>query len=132
MIVVDSSAILAALLQEPDGDRHAEILLRSARSMMSAVNVHETAVVLRLRKGRPAMDLLWQMLTIHDIDIIPFDQDQVRAASAAFDRYGKGIDPRARLNLADCAAYALAKTLDVPLLFKGEDFAATDIRSCFK
>lgn len=51
------------------------------------------------------------------------------SAMVAFDRYGEGIDPRARLDLADCAAYALATTLDVPLLFKGEDFAATDVRA---
>ena len=53
-----------------------------------------------------------------------------RAAAVAFDRYGKGIDPTARLNLADCAAYALAATMNAPLLFKGDDFAATDVRAC--
>ena len=47
----------------------------------------------------------------------------------AFSRYGKGIDPKARLNLADCAAYALATSLKVPLLFKGNDFAATDVQA---
>ena len=99
---------------------------------MSAVNVHETAIVLRLRKGQAAIDVLWRMLEIHDIDMMAFDRGQVRAAYAAFDRYGKGLDPRARLNLADCAAYALAKTLDAPLLFKGQDFAATDIRPWFQ
>jgi ribonuclease VapC len=54
---------------------------------------------------------------------------QVREALSAFGLYGKGIHPRARLNLADCAAYALAKTMDWPLLFKADDFAATDIKS---
>lgn len=53
----------------------------------------------------------------------------MRVAASAFDRYGKGIDPKARLNLADCAAYALAKVLNAPLLFKGNDFAETDIVS---
>lgn len=61
------------------------------------------------------------------ISISPFDEIQARGASEAFGRYGTGIDPRARLNLADCAAYALAKTLSVPLLFKGEDFIHTDV-----
>jgi ribonuclease VapC len=50
-----------------------------------------------------------------------------REALSAFDRYGKGIHPKARLNLADCAAYALANTMNCPLLFKGDDFAETDI-----
>ncbi|MGH6848090.1 MAG: hypothetical protein ACREC0_11840 [Methylocella sp.] len=54
----------------------------------------------------------------------------MRAGAAAFDRYGKGIHSKARLNLADCAAYALAKTMDLPLLFKGDDFTATDVRAC--
>jgi ribonuclease VapC len=59
---------------------------------------------------------------------MPFDEVQARAALVAFAHYGKGIDPSARLNLADCAAYALAKTTGAPLLFKGTDFSATDIR----
>ncbi len=61
------------------------------------------------------------------VEIVPFDEVQVHAAADAFDRYGKGIDPRARLNLSDCAAYALARTLGAPLLFKGGDFAKTDV-----
>jgi ribonuclease VapC len=65
-----------------------------------------------------------------EIEIVPFDEAQLRAAVAAFDRYGKGIHPRARLNLADCAAYALAATMNAPLLFKGNDFAATDVKLC--
>lgn len=54
----------------------------------------------------------------------------MRLAASAFGRYGKGIDPRARLNLSDCAAYALAKTMNAPLLFKGDDFTHTDLQSC--
>jgi len=54
----------------------------------------------------------------------------VRAADAAFDRYGKGIHFKARLNLADCAAYALAMTMNASLPFKGDDFAATDVQAC--
>ena len=61
------------------------------------------------------------------IEIVPFDKAQARAAAEAFDRYGKDIDPKASLNLADCAAYALVRTLDAPLVFKGKDFAQTDI-----
>jgi ribonuclease VapC len=60
-------------------------------------------------------------------EIIPFDTDQAHAAQAVYMRYGKGIHPTARLNLCDCVAYALAKRLGVPPLFKGDDFRATDI-----
>ena len=61
---------------------------------------------------------------------MPFDEARAREALAAFDRYGKGVHPRARLNLADCAAYVLARRLNVPLLFKGDDFGATDVAAC--
>ena len=69
------------------------------------------------------------MLEDNEIEIVPFDETHVRVAAVALDRYGKGIDPKARLNLCDCAAYALAKTTNSPLLFKGDDFTATDVRA---
>ncbi len=77
----------------------------------------------------PPPERFWKFLADVELDIIPFDEAQVRVAAIAFDRYGKGIDPGARLNLADCAACALAKTLNAPLLFRGNDFARTDLRS---
>ena len=95
---------------------------------MSTVNVYETAIILRRNNGESAIDLTWQFLRQYGIEIVPFDEVQAKAAAAAYDRYGKGIDSKAKLNLADCAAYALAKSLDAPLLFKGQDFAATDVQ----
>ena len=130
MIVVDTSAVVAVLLAEADSDRFEAALETSPRYCMSALNAHEAAVVLRRRKGVPSVDIVWRFLTINRIEIVPFDEASARTAAAAYDRYGKGIDSKARLNLADCAAYALAKSLDAPLLFKGEDFAHTDIRAC--
>jgi ribonuclease VapC len=85
--------------------------------------------VLRGKLGRAAVMEFWQWLSDNRIEIIPFDAMQAHEATAAFDRYGKGLNPRARLNLADCAAYALAKTMNAPLLFKGDDFAATDVQA---
>jgi ribonuclease VapC len=61
---------------------------------------------------------------------VPFDETQARGALAAFSRFGKGIDPKVRLNLADCAAYLVAVSLDAPLLFKGNDFSGTDVKMC--
>ena len=130
MIVVDSSALLAISFKEPEQQTFNDIITGGERCVMSAVNVHETATILRLRHGAAAVERFWKFLADVEIEIIPFDQAQVRAAAIAFDRYGKGLDPKARLNLADCAAYALAKTLNAPLLFKGNDFAQTDLRSC--
>jgi ribonuclease VapC len=85
---------------------------------MSAVNAHETATILRVRHGAQPVARLWQLLTDSEIEIVSFDETQVHAAAVAFDRYGKGIHAKARLNLADCAAYALAATMNAPLLFK--------------
>lgn len=128
MIVVDSSALVAILLKEPEAPEFEDIITSGEQCVISAVNVHETATVMRLRHGAAAVEQFWQFLADVEIEIIPFDEAQVRAAAVAFDRYGKGINSKARLNLSDCAAYALAKTMDAPLLFKGNDFTQTDLQ----
>jgi ribonuclease VapC len=129
MIVVDSSALLAVLFEEPEKEAFQDIIDGDERCVLSAVSAHETACVLRSRLGVAAVTRFWQWLIDNEVEIIPFDEAQVRAAAVAFDRYGKGVDPRARLNLADCAAYALAKSMNAPLLFKGNDFNGTDLQS---
>jgi ribonuclease VapC len=129
MIIVDSSALIAILLDEPERHAFESIITGGEPCAISAVNAHETATVLRARLGRAAVERLWDLLAASEIEIVPFDEAQMRIAATAFDRYGKGIDPRARLNLSDCAAYALARTKDAPLLFKGNDFTHTDLRS---
>jgi ribonuclease VapC len=129
MIVVDSSALIAIFEAEVDATVYAAAIQRADRLLISAVNVHETGIVMRARHGEPGLARVWQFLVEqNDFEIMPFDEVQARAALVAFAHYGKGIDPSARLNLADCAAYALAKTIGAPLLFKGTDFSATDIR----
>lgn len=126
MIVVDSSALIAILEKEPEKQAFEDIIAGEDRCLISAVNAHETAIVLRIRRGRLAVERFWEFLANTGIEVVPFDEAQVRAAAVAFDRYGKGLNP-ARLNLADCAAYALAATMNVSLLFKGDDFAQTDL-----
>jgi uncharacterized protein with PIN domain len=87
-------------------------------------------MVMRIRHGASAVDRMWRFLRDEiDFEIVPFDEAQVRAAAVAFDRNGKGVHSQARLNLADCAAYALAMTMKPPLLFEGDDFTATDVRA---
>src|SRR5215468_7094923 len=126
MIVVDSSALLAVLLAEPERQVFQDIIDGDERCVLSAVNAHETACVLRGRLGVAAVTRFWQWLIDNEVAIIAFDEVQVREAAVAFDRYGKCVDPKAQLNLADCAAYALAKSMNAPLLFKGNDFTETD------
>ena len=94
---------------------------------MSSVTLLETRMVTFARHGAAGSDLLEAWLDTFSPEIVPFDDVQADAAFAAFRAYGKGIHPAARLNFCDCASYALAKTRGLPLLFKGDDFAATDI-----
>jgi ribonuclease VapC len=131
MIVVDSSALIAILEREDDAARYAAEIEKADRLLISAVNVHETGIVLRARRGAAAVVRMWRFLQQdNDFEIVPFDEAQAHDALEAFDRFGKGLHAKARLNLADCAAYALARAKKAPLLFKGDDFTATDVQSC--
>jgi ribonuclease VapC len=131
MIVVDSSALIAVLEGESDAVRYADEIERADRLLISAVNVHETGIVLRARRGAVAVALMWRFLqNDNDFEIVAFDEAQAREALDAFDRFGKGLHTKARLNLSDCAAYALARSRKAPLLFKGDDFSATDVVAC--
>lgn len=131
MIVVDSSALIAVFFNEPEKPALQAVIDGDDRCVPSALNAHETACVLRGRHGPAAVEEFWQWLVDNRVEIVPFDEMQVRAAAAAFDRYGRGLKAsisKARLNLADRAAYALARTLNAPLLFKGNDFPETDVK----
>ncbi len=94
---------------------------------MSAANVLETLMVLDGRTGTDNRPELRSMIELMDLRIEPVTARQVWLAHDAFRRFGKGFHP-ARLNYGDCFAYALARELDMPLLFKGDDFPLTDIR----
>ena len=110
MIVIDSSALIAIFEHEFDAATFATAIRQANRLLISAVDVHETGMVMRARHGEAAVARMWSFLREdNDFEIVPFDEAQAREALFAFGRYGKGIDPRARFNLADCAAYALAK-----------------------
>jgi ribonuclease VapC len=88
----------------------------------------ETQIVLFSRSGSNSISILHELIERGGIMVVPFDEPMAEAAFDAFKRYGKGQGHKAQLNIIDCAAYALAKTRDVPLLYKGNDFTATDIR----
>jgi ribonuclease VapC len=127
LIAIDSSALIAILSLEPDAQILLSIIARAPTRVMSAVTLLESSVVLAARKKEAG---IWQpfdeFLSEARIEVMPFDEDQARLARAAFLKYGKGRHPAA-LNFGDCAAYALAKSRNVPLLFKGDDFRKTDI-----
>lgn len=127
-MVIDSSAIIAILLEEADRETYAAALAQPGRRLLSAVTLFETALVAEGRKS--AAGKAWLDLLIADskIDVIPFDSEHAKAAREAWRSFGKGRHP-ASLNFGDCCAYAVAKVTGEPLLFKGSDFAKTDIES---
>ncbi|WP_371818687.1 type II toxin-antitoxin system VapC family toxin [Rhodomicrobium sp. Az07] len=127
MIAVDSSALVAILRLEPDAKALLGALVAARGRVISALNVLETSLVLAGREGDGSVFApLDAFIAEAGIEIVSFDAGQAAAARAAFLRYGKGRHPAA-LNFGDCAAYALARSRGVPLLFKGDDFAKTDI-----
>lgn len=125
MIAVDSSALVAIVLGEPELERFADIVTREP-GVVCAANVVETAMVLESRQGPDAVQELRSVLRDADIVTQAVDDELAWAAHAAWRRFGKGRHP-AGLNFGDCFSYALAKQLGVPLLFKGSDFAQTDV-----
>ena len=124
-MVIDSSAILAVLFGEPKAEEFIAALASPERKFISSVNKLETMIVVESRKGELGTKALGKLLAAADIETLPFDASQAEIAMAAWRRYGKGRHP-ASLNLGDCAAYALAATLNDSILCKGDDFHKTD------
>jgi ribonuclease VapC len=126
-MVIDTSALIAILRREPEADGFLRQIVQAETRLLSAVGMLETTMVLVGRAGgAQAAEVLDALLKRARVDIVAFDQNLAAGALAAFVRFGKGRHP-AGLNLGDCAAYALAKTRGLPLLFKGNDFVQTDI-----
>lgn len=125
-VVVDTSAIMAVLLDEPERPRLEEVL-RTQACAMSAVTRVEVGIVVEARNGPAGTLLLEDMLTRLGVDVVPVDAAQAAEAMACWRRYGKGRHPAA-LNLGDVFSYTLARRLGCPLLFVGDDFGHTDVR----
>jgi ribonuclease VapC len=125
-MVIDSSAILAILFGEPEAPRFLRDLASTERKLMSAVGHLESVIVAEARKGAVGAKSYASLVAQAGIEVVAFDASQAEVALDAWRRYGKGRHPAA-LNLGDCAAYALAAVANEELLFKGEDFANTDI-----
>jgi ribonuclease VapC len=125
-LVVDSSAIVAMLRDEPDAVELATRAAKYARRVMSAATWLESAIVCESKslRGGEYFDEIAAKL---GIEVLPFTLTQAQFAREAFKRYGKGRQTKAQLSYGDCFVYALAKELGAPVLFKGSDFAQTDI-----
>jgi ribonuclease VapC len=130
VIVVDSSAVIAIFRQEDDAENYARNIAAAGDPVMSAANLVETSIVLRgLKKIAPETAERWldDFIKAAGIRIEPVTPDQAQAARSAHLKFGKGSGHGAALNYGDCFAYALAKTMDAPLLCKGNDFPLTDV-----
>ncbi|MYA87087.1 MAG: type II toxin-antitoxin system VapC family toxin [Boseongicola sp. SB0662_bin_57] len=125
-MIVDSSALLAILNREPDASHYEEAILNAATCSMSVANVLETSIVVESRGGAQAGHELNAFLEVGEIRQAPVTAEHMETARQAWRRFGKGRHPAA-LNFGDCFAYALAQVTAEPLLYKGNDFAHTDI-----
>jgi ribonuclease VapC len=127
VIVADTSALIAILRREPEADDFLRIIVRSGSCLVLSVSVMEASMVLA---GREGDDTSWlgldQLIARAGIEVVAQDRLLAEIARDAFLRFGKGRHP-AGLNMGDCAAYALAQSRGLPLLFKGNDFSKTDV-----
>lgn len=125
-MVIDTSALVAMLCDEPDAQRLEAAVEADPIRLMSTASYLEAAIVIETRFGEPGGRELDLWLHRAGVDVVAVDSDQAEAARVAHRRFGRGRHP-AGLNYGDCFAYALAKISGEPLLFIGDDFANTDI-----
>ncbi|PYE93269.1 ribonuclease VapC [Rhizobium sp. PP-F2F-G38] len=127
-MVIDTSAIVAILRDEPEAARLEKALASDPIRLVPATCVLEARMVMVSRRGEHALAEIDLWLSKIEADILPVDADLVEVATQAWLTYGKGRHP-ASLNFANCFSYALAKRADEPLLFIGTDFSRTDIEA---
>lgn len=125
MIVADTSALMAILLDQADADACATLFETEPEIAISAGTLAEALIVADRRKVGPEMAALIEGL---GLIVTPLSPADARRVAQAYSRWGKGVHP-AGLNFGDCFAYALAKEWDVPLLYVGDDFARTDVKA---
>jgi len=128
-MILDSSAIVAILRREAEGERFTQILKEAACVRISAATYFEVSIVIDSAHDPIASRMLDDLLENSKTEIEPVTAEQARLARQAYRDYGKGSGHRAGLNFGDCFSYALAREKREPLLFKGDDFVHTDVRA---
>lgn len=128
-MIVDTSALIAILRDEPDAALYARAIEEVSIRRMSAANFLETAVVIDGSRDPIASRRFDDLVAMARVEIAPVTEDQAKLAREAYRDFGKGSGHPAQLNFGDCFAYALARSVGEPLLFKGSDFGHTDIDS---
>jgi len=125
-MVLDTSALVAMLLGEAERDRFLELLADAEDPLISAATLLEASIVMLAKTGPEGVGDLDELLAAAAVRCVAVDAAQAQLAREAFERFGKGRAP-AGLNYGECFAYALARSTERPLLFKGEDFIHTDV-----
>jgi len=125
-MVLDTSAILAVLLNESDADAYRRAIEADPVRLLSAATLIETAIVIETRVGEAGGRELDLLVHKASIEVVAVDAEQADLARDAYRRFGKGRHPDG-LNYGDCFAYALSQSVGEPLLFKGDDFRKTDV-----
>ncbi len=125
-MVIDTSALVAILQNEPERRRFNEAIEKAESCSISSATLVETSIIIESRYGSLGLGDLDLLISKAEITVVPLDLDQALIARQAFSRYGKGRRP-AGLNYGDCFSYALAQSLGQSLLQKGNDFARTDL-----
>ena len=125
-MVIDSSVLIAILLNEPKAEHFTKLLIDADSLYISAVSIVESSMVIEYKKGEQGAIQYDELLKTSAPAVVAFDVQQATLARTAWRIYGKGRHP-AKLNFGDCCSYATAKHLNQPLLFKGNDFSQTDI-----
>ena len=128
-MVVDTSALVAVMGDEPERRRFNRLIEAAAVTYVSAASLLETRIVLFARSGDSAVLALDAFLLKSGMTVMEVSPRVADFAFDAYRRYGKGTGHGAALNYGDCFSYALARHLAVPLLFKGDDFSQTDVQS---
>jgi ribonuclease VapC len=128
-VIVDSSALISILAGESDAEELNDMLSGAVRPALSVANYLEAAIVLDRHPARGAGEKLDRYLVMGQVELAEVTESQARIARAAYRNFGRGMGHPAGLNFGDCFAYALAIERDEPLLYKGNDFKHTDVRS---
>jgi ribonuclease VapC len=131
-MIIDASALLAVLLDEPERPTFEAAMSRAPFPRISAASYLEAGIVVDSRRDPMRSRYLDTFLASAEVAIEPVTAEQATIARKAYQDFGRGSGHPARLNFGDCFAYALAKATDEELLFKGEDFSHTDIRSAVR
>ena len=129
MIVVDTSALAAIVFNEPERDSFVKTILAADKALVCTATALEARMVVQGRKGQAGVLLLDDFLGLPVFELVAPTARELEVAYAAFVTFGKGSGHPAQLNFGDLFSYAVAKLRNLPLLYKGNDFACTDLQS---